>query len=38
MKRMDDFSVKIAYRDKNMQNVGEYVYGFKQYAEMMKRE
>jgi hypothetical protein len=35
---MTDFSVKIAYRNKSLENVGEETYDFEQYSEMMKRQ
>lgn len=35
---MDDFTVKISYKNKNLENVNEQVYGLKQYLEMTKLE
>ena len=35
---MNDFTVKVAYRSKDMQELREWTYDFKQYTEMMKRE
>lgn len=34
---MNDFSVRIAYHNRSMENVGEETYDFKQYSEMLKR-
>lgn len=35
---MNDFTVKVAYRSKDMTDTREWTYDFKQYTEMMKRE
>lgn len=35
---MTDFSVKIAYRNRSLENVGEETYDFVQYSEMMKKQ
>lgn len=35
---MNDFTVKVAYRSRDLQEVREWTYDFKQYTEMMKRE
>lgn len=35
---MNDFSVKIAYRNRSLENVGEETYDFEQYSEMMKKQ
>ena len=35
---MNDFTVKIAYKNKNLEDVSKHTYGFKQYTEMVKLE
>ena len=35
---MNDFTVKVAYRNKETSELREWTYDFKQYTEMMKRE
>lgn len=35
---MEDFTVKISYKNKNLEKVNEQVYGLKQYLEMTKLE
>lgn len=35
---MNDFTVKVAYRNKETADMREWTYDFKQYTEMMKRE
>lgn len=35
---MNDFSVKISYKNKKLENVSDRVYDFRQYAEMIKLE
>ena len=35
---MNDFTVKVAYRSKDMTDMREWTYDFKPYTEMMKRE
>lgn len=35
---MNNFSVKITYKNRDLEHVSEWVYDFEQYAEMMKRE
>ena len=35
---MSDFTVKIAYKNKNLENVNTRTYDFQQYAEMIKLE
>ena len=35
---MNDFTVKVSYRNKECDNMREWNYDFKQYTEMMKRE
>lgn len=38
VKNMKNFSVKIAYKNRDLEQVSEWVYDFEQYADMMKRE
>lgn len=35
---MNDFTVKVSYRNKDATDTHEWTYDFKQYTEMMKRE
>lgn len=35
---MNDFTVKVSYRNKESADLREWTYDFKQYTEMMKRE
>lgn len=35
---MNDFTVKVSYRNRDMTEPKEWTYNFKQYTEMMKRE
>lgn len=35
---MSDFTVKIAYKNRNLENVSSRTYDFQQYAEMVKLE
>ena len=35
---MNDFTVKVSYRNKESSDLREWSYDFKQYTEMMKRE
>lgn len=35
---MNDFTVKVSYRNKDSSDMREWTYDFKQYTEMMKRE
>lgn len=35
---MNDFTVKVSYRNRDMSEPKEWTYDFKQYTEMMKRE
>ena len=35
---MNDFTVKVSYRNKDVSDMREWTYDFKQYTEMMKRE
>ena len=35
---MGDFTVKVSYKNKNLENVSDHTYDFRQYTEMIKLE